>query len=90
MNVSTGVYNMTSKLIEVGGNTGTVSLIEMGGEVEDFTLFDIKIQPSYANPCKTDNGECEQICRPTSNGTKTCDCYFGFTLQTDSQSCGSG
>ncbi|XP_064646226.1 low-density lipoprotein receptor-related protein 2-like [Lineus longissimus] len=37
--------------------------------------------------CRTNNGDCEQLCLPKSDGGKRCDCATGFTLGGDGKSC---
>uniref|UniRef100_H3BGS9 Prolow-density lipoprotein receptor-related protein 1 n=1 Tax=Latimeria chalumnae TaxID=7897 RepID=H3BGS9_LATCH len=39
------------------------------------------------NPCSVNNGECSQLCLPTSETTRACMCTAGYSLKSGEQSC---
>ncbi|MGH0138787.1 UNVERIFIED_CONTAM: hypothetical protein FKN15_000916 [Acipenser sinensis] len=39
------------------------------------------------NPCSRNNGDCSQLCLPTSETTRACKCTAGYSLKTGQQSC---
>lgn len=39
------------------------------------------------NLCSNNNGDCSQLCLPTSPTTRACMCTAGYSLKTGQQSC---
>ncbi|XP_043939564.1 prolow-density lipoprotein receptor-related protein 1 [Protopterus annectens] len=49
-------------------------------------VYDEKIHQG-ANPCSVNNGNCSQLCLPTSETTRSCMCTAGYSLISGQQSC---
>ncbi|KAM3845339.1 prolow-density lipoprotein receptor-related protein 1 [Vipera latastei] len=47
----------------------------------------IQQQGECVNPCSVNNGECSQLCLPTSDTTRSCMCTAGYSLKSGQQSC---
>lgn len=41
----------------------------------------------YSDLCRVRNGDCEHICIPKAEGTRTCQCRLGFKLKSDKKAC---
>lgn len=39
------------------------------------------------NPCSVNNGDCSQLCLPTSESTRSCMCTAGYSLRSGQQAC---
>lgn len=39
------------------------------------------------NPCSMNNGDCSQLCLPTSETSRSCMCTAGYSLKSGQQSC---
>lgn len=39
------------------------------------------------NPCSLNNGDCSQLCLPTSETSRSCMCTAGYSLKSGQQSC---
>lgn len=39
------------------------------------------------NPCSQNNGDCSQLCLPTSETSRSCMCTAGYSLKSGQQSC---
>lgn len=39
------------------------------------------------NPCSVNNGDCSQLCLPTSETTRSCMCTAGYSLRSGQQAC---
>ncbi|KAL7989902.1 hypothetical protein Chor_012568 [Crotalus horridus] len=50
-------------------------------------IYDEIIQQQGINPCSVNNGECSQLCLPTSDTTRSCMCTAGYSLKSGQQSC---
>ncbi|ETE71786.1 Low-density lipoprotein receptor-related protein 1, partial [Ophiophagus hannah] len=50
-------------------------------------IYDEIIQQQGVNPCSVNNGECSQLCLPTSDTTRSCMCTAGYSLKSGQQSC---
>lgn len=48
-----------------------------------FSLFPL----AGINLCSNNNGDCSQLCLPTSHTTRACMCTAGYSLKTGQQSC---
>lgn len=40
-----------------------------------------------SNPCSVNNGDCSQLCLPTSETSRSCMCTAGYSLKSGQQSC---
>ncbi|XP_058867451.1 low-density lipoprotein receptor-related protein 1 isoform X3 [Acipenser ruthenus] len=49
-------------------------------------VYDESVQLG-TNPCSRNNGDCSQLCLPTSETTRACKCTAGYSLKTGQQSC---
>lgn len=43
--------------------------------------------PAGINPCSVNNGDCSQLCLPTSETSRSCMCTAGYSLKSGQQSC---
>ncbi|XP_015265029.1 PREDICTED: prolow-density lipoprotein receptor-related protein 1 [Gekko japonicus] len=50
-------------------------------------VYDESIQQLGTNPCSINNGDCSQLCLPTSETSRSCMCTAGYSLKTGQQSC---
>uniref|UniRef100_A0A8C5IDS3 EGF-like domain-containing protein n=1 Tax=Junco hyemalis TaxID=40217 RepID=A0A8C5IDS3_JUNHY len=52
-------------------------------------VYDESIQQgqSGTNPCSQNNGDCSQLCLPTSESSRSCMCTAGYSLKSGQQSC---
>ncbi|XP_062572042.1 low-density lipoprotein receptor-related protein 4-like [Saccostrea cucullata] len=50
-------------------------------------VYDQSQQPISEDICRVRNGDCEHICIPRLNGTKTCKCRLGYKLRKDRKTC---
>lgn len=45
------------------------------------------IEHEGTNPCSVNNGDCSQLCLPTSETTRSCMCTAGYSLRSGQQAC---
>uniref|UniRef100_A0A663N6G7 Prolow-density lipoprotein receptor-related protein 1 n=1 Tax=Athene cunicularia TaxID=194338 RepID=A0A663N6G7_ATHCN len=50
-------------------------------------VYDETIQQAGTNPCSLNNGDCSQLCLPTSETSRACMCTAGYSLKSGQQSC---
>ncbi|XP_023799016.1 prolow-density lipoprotein receptor-related protein 1 [Cyanistes caeruleus] len=50
-------------------------------------VYDESIQQAGTNPCSQNNGDCSQLCLPTSETSRSCMCTAGYSLKSGQQSC---
>ncbi|XP_030279710.1 low-density lipoprotein receptor-related protein 1-like isoform X1 [Sparus aurata] len=50
-------------------------------------IYDEDVQKAGINLCSNNNGDCSQLCLPTSHTTRACMCTAGYSLKTGQQSC---
>nr|XP_026654670.1 low-density lipoprotein receptor-related protein 1 [Zonotrichia albicollis] len=50
-------------------------------------VYDESIQQAGTNPCSQNNGDCSQLCLPTSESSRSCMCTAGYSLKSGQQSC---
>uniref|UniRef100_A0A8D0ALX9 LDL receptor related protein 1 n=1 Tax=Sander lucioperca TaxID=283035 RepID=A0A8D0ALX9_SANLU len=50
-------------------------------------IYDEDVQKAGINLCSNNNGDCSQLCLPTSPTTRACMCTAGYSLKTGQQSC---
>ncbi|NXG98380.1 LRP1 protein, partial [Loxia leucoptera] len=50
-------------------------------------VYDESIQQAGTNPCSHNNGDCSQLCLPTSETSRSCMCTAGYSLKSGQQSC---
>uniref|UniRef100_A0A670IUS4 LDL receptor related protein 1 n=1 Tax=Podarcis muralis TaxID=64176 RepID=A0A670IUS4_PODMU len=50
-------------------------------------IYNESIQLHGTNPCSVNNGDCSQLCLPTSETTRSCMCTAGYSLKSGQQSC---
>uniref|UniRef100_A0A8C8ANT8 LDL receptor related protein 1 n=1 Tax=Otus sunia TaxID=257818 RepID=A0A8C8ANT8_9STRI len=50
-------------------------------------VYDESIQQAGTNPCSLNNGDCSQLCLPTSETSRACMCTAGYSLKSGQQSC---
>uniref|UniRef100_A0A8D3BMI9 Low density lipoprotein receptor-related protein 1Ab n=1 Tax=Scophthalmus maximus TaxID=52904 RepID=A0A8D3BMI9_SCOMX len=50
-------------------------------------IYDEEVQQAGINLCSNNNGDCSQLCLPTSHTTRACMCTAGYSLKTGQQSC---
>uniref|UniRef100_A0AAX7SPU8 EGF-like domain-containing protein n=1 Tax=Astatotilapia calliptera TaxID=8154 RepID=A0AAX7SPU8_ASTCA len=50
-------------------------------------IYDEDVQKAGVNLCSNNNGDCSQLCLPTSPTTRACMCTAGYSLKTGQQSC---
>uniref|UniRef100_A0A8C5UEH1 EGF-like domain-containing protein n=2 Tax=Passeriformes TaxID=9126 RepID=A0A8C5UEH1_9PASS len=50
-------------------------------------VYDESIQQAGSNPCSQNNGDCSQLCLPTSESSRSCMCTAGYSLKSGQQSC---
>uniref|UniRef100_A0A8B9N7P4 Prolow-density lipoprotein receptor-related protein 1 n=1 Tax=Accipiter nisus TaxID=211598 RepID=A0A8B9N7P4_9AVES len=50
-------------------------------------VYDESIQQAGTNPCSLNNGDCSQLCLPTSETSRSCMCTAGYSLKSGQQSC---
>ncbi|KAK2516454.1 Lrp1 [Columba guinea] len=50
-------------------------------------VYDETIQQAGTNPCSLNNGDCSQLCLPTSESSRSCMCTAGYSLKSGQQSC---
>uniref|UniRef100_A0A8B9CK99 LDL receptor related protein 1 n=89 Tax=Aves TaxID=8782 RepID=A0A8B9CK99_9AVES len=50
-------------------------------------VYDESIQQAGTNPCSMNNGDCSQLCLPTSETSRSCMCTAGYSLKSGQQSC---
>uniref|UniRef100_A0A3Q2CY79 Low density lipoprotein receptor-related protein 1Ab n=1 Tax=Cyprinodon variegatus TaxID=28743 RepID=A0A3Q2CY79_CYPVA len=50
-------------------------------------IYDEDVQKAGINLCSNNNGDCSQLCLPTSPTTRSCMCTAGYSLKTGQQSC---
>ncbi|XP_023125210.2 low-density lipoprotein receptor-related protein 1 isoform X1 [Amphiprion ocellaris] len=50
-------------------------------------IYDEDVQKARINLCSNNNGDCSQLCLPTSPTTRACMCTAGYSLKTGQQSC---
>uniref|UniRef100_A0A3Q2C7L2 EGF-like domain-containing protein n=1 Tax=Cyprinodon variegatus TaxID=28743 RepID=A0A3Q2C7L2_CYPVA len=53
----------------------------------DLQVYHPSRQPQGTNLCSKNNGDCSQLCLPTSPTTRACMCTAGYSLRTGEQSC---
>uniref|UniRef100_A0A667YNG9 LDL receptor related protein 1 n=1 Tax=Myripristis murdjan TaxID=586833 RepID=A0A667YNG9_9TELE len=50
-------------------------------------IYDEDVQKAGVNLCSNNNGDCSQLCLPTSPTTRACMCTAGYSLKSGQQSC---
>ncbi|XP_049327868.1 low-density lipoprotein receptor-related protein 1 isoform X3 [Astyanax mexicanus] len=50
-------------------------------------IYNETVQTGGANLCSKNNGDCSQLCLPTSPTTRSCMCTAGYSLRSGQQSC---
>ncbi|KAA8591055.1 hypothetical protein FQN60_001998 [Etheostoma spectabile] len=50
-------------------------------------IYDEDVQKAGINLCSNNNGDCSQLCLPTSPTSRACMCTAGYSLKTGQQSC---
>uniref|UniRef100_A0A674JJU7 LDL receptor related protein 1 n=1 Tax=Terrapene triunguis TaxID=2587831 RepID=A0A674JJU7_9SAUR len=66
--------------------TGAVVLRNSTTLVMHMKVYDESVQHG-TNPCSVNNGDCSQLCLPTSPTTRSCMCTAGYSLKSGQQSC---
>uniref|UniRef100_A0A8D0H854 LDL receptor related protein 1 n=1 Tax=Sphenodon punctatus TaxID=8508 RepID=A0A8D0H854_SPHPU len=66
--------------------TGAAVLRNSTTLVMHMKVYDESIQHG-TNPCSVKNGDCSQLCLPTSESTRACMCTAGYSLKSEQQSC---
>uniref|UniRef100_A0A452GR76 EGF-like domain-containing protein n=1 Tax=Gopherus agassizii TaxID=38772 RepID=A0A452GR76_9SAUR len=66
--------------------TGAVVLRNSTTLVMHMKVYDESVQHG-TNPCSVNNGDCSQLCLPTSPTTRSCMCTAGYSLRSGQQSC---
>ncbi|KAJ8301052.1 hypothetical protein KUTeg_022571 [Tegillarca granosa] len=87
------IYNNNIKAVVVEENDdyvyeSTVLTVMNGSDVTCMTYFDQRTQTKTRAPCEGDNGGCQYLCIPTTNGP-LCTCPFGYKVSKDGKSCRS-
>ncbi|XP_066473947.1 prolow-density lipoprotein receptor-related protein 1 [Tiliqua scincoides] len=67
--------------------TGAVELRNSTTLVMHMKIYDESVQQHGTNPCSVNNGDCSQLCLPTSESTRSCMCTAGYSLKSEQQSC---
>uniref|UniRef100_A0A8D2LBK3 Prolow-density lipoprotein receptor-related protein 1 n=1 Tax=Varanus komodoensis TaxID=61221 RepID=A0A8D2LBK3_VARKO len=67
--------------------SGAVVLRNSTTLVMHMKIYDENIQQQGPNPCSVKNGDCSQLCLPTSGSTRSCMCTAGYSLKSGQQSC---
>uniref|UniRef100_A0A7M4FXS6 LDL receptor related protein 1 n=1 Tax=Crocodylus porosus TaxID=8502 RepID=A0A7M4FXS6_CROPO len=67
--------------------TGAVVLRNSTTLVMHMKVYDESVQQGDTNPCSVNNGDCSQLCLPTSETTRACMCTAGYSLKSGQQSC---
>ncbi|CAO2582032.1 Prolow-density lipoprotein receptor-related protein 1 [Lemmus lemmus] len=66
--------------------SGSVVLRNSTTLVMHMKVYDENIQEG-TNPCSVNNGDCSQLCLPTSETTRSCMCTAGYSLRSGQQAC---
>ncbi|TKC46861.1 hypothetical protein EI555_015271 [Monodon monoceros] len=69
--------------------SGAVVLRNSTTLVMHMKVYDESIQLDHegTNPCSVNNGDCSQLCLPTSESTRSCMCTAGYSLRSGQQAC---
>lgn len=76
-----------------GAGAKVQGLQQWGGDLWGYrpllAPLSLLLPPSAAstNPCSVNNGDCSQLCLPTSETTRACMCTAGYSLKSGQQSC---
>ncbi|KAK3087954.1 hypothetical protein FSP39_012741 [Pinctada imbricata] len=57
------------------------------GDLTAMAIYDPSMQKIKRGPCDVMNGGCDQICLPTKEGGRVCQCDYGYSLSTNGTSC---
>lgn len=67
----------------------SLTLRSRGGPPQPFLSLCLPPTPDHegTNPCSVNNGDCSQLCLPTSESTRSCMCTAGYSLRSGQQAC---
>ncbi|XP_078716677.1 prolow-density lipoprotein receptor-related protein 1-like isoform X3 [Lampetra fluviatilis] len=69
--------------------SNAVVLRNSTANVMHLRVYDRDLQKG-TNPCSVNNGNCAQLCLPSSETVRTCRCTAGYNLQADQRNCEAG
>lgn len=69
--------------------TASLTVRSRGGPPHPFLSLCLPPTPDHegTNPCSVNNGDCSQLCLPTSESTRSCMCTAGYSLRSGQQAC---
>ncbi|KAI8503928.1 hypothetical protein Bbelb_179960, partial [Branchiostoma belcheri] len=77
----------TNKTVSIGLRSSLEKVVQLQTTPHSVRVFDGSEQPLSRGPCDLRNGDCNELCLPTTADDKVCACTEGHLMQADNLTC---